>query len=252
MHRHEREEEALERSEVHRGASGLKRSMSSADVRAASDAEMQQLIVRLHSSLDNEKGILATLRTLPTWARFTILAVTVTTMVDGVFVLSGPVGKGAYPPVALAIWSLSYAALLALVVSRALRPLHRSMEPAGREMAVAAACFMVPFIGALIPAHPLLRSVDTAGSGGDCLALGVALGAAVVLVMRALDRAPESTFRSATIVAAAGGLAANLVLAFYCRRTYPPHLAIEHAPIGVLLLFVCRLVFVRSSLRRAG
>jgi hypothetical protein len=128
------------------------------------------------------------------------------------------------------------------------------MEPAGREMAIAAACFAAPFIGALMPAHPLLYSVDTAGTGngGDCLALGVALGALVVLLMRALDRAPESSFRSATLVAAAGGLAANLALLFYCRKPYPFHLAIEHAPIGFLLLFVCRLFFARLSLRRAG
>ncbi len=252
MHGHEREEEALERSEVHRGASGFKRPMSSADARAASDTEMQQLIVRLHSSLDHETGISATLRTLPTWARFTIVAVTVTTMVAGVLIVFRPAGTGVYPPVPLAIWSLSYAALLALVVSRALRPLHRAMEPAGREMAVAAACLAVPFIAALMPPHPLLRSVETAGSDGNCLALGVLLGAAVVLLMRALDRAPESSFRSAMLVAAAGGLAANLALVFYCRRPYPLHLAIEHAPIGVLLSFVCRLVFARFTLRRAG
>jgi len=242
----------LARSEAHRGASSAQRPTRPEDAHTPLDTEMERLLGRLRSSLDEEKGPKGALRALPTWARFALAGAGILAMVAGVFLTARRADFDAYPPIRLSLWVVSYVGLLALLASRTLRPLFRTIEPAGREMALVAACFAAPFVWALIPPAHLLHFVDTTGGGRDCLVLGVALGTAVIVLMRALDRAPDSNFRAAALGAAAGGLTANLALVFHCPKTHPLHLLVVHAPIGLVLLFAYRRVLKRFALRRAG
>jgi hypothetical protein len=213
---------------------------------------MNWLLDEVHASLDRERGPVAALRALSTPARTVLVGLAVAAMVLGVFLVARRADFVAYSPLRIALVAASYVALLGLLVSRALRPLYRTAEPAGREMALVAACFFAPFVWAAIPSPALSHFVDISGGGKDCLLLGLAFGAAVIGLVRLLDRAAESNFRAAAMLSAAGGLTANLALVFHCPQTRALHLLLVHAPIGLLLLFVYRRLQARMVPRRAG
>jgi hypothetical protein len=219
--------------------------------RKSPDAELDWLLGEVHASIAEERGAVAAVRGMPTAVRAALVTAGIATMIALVVVFAPRADFEAFPPARLAFLAASYVALLVLVASRALRPLHRTLEPAGREMALTAACFVAPFAWALLPPPVLSRFVDTTGGGKDCLVLGIVLGAAVIGLIRLVDRAPDTNFRAAALLAAAGGLVANLALVFHCPRTQPLHLLLVHAPIGLLLLFIARRLLLRVAARRA-
>lgn len=228
-----------------------RRPASSEIGRKSPDAELDWLLGEVHASLAQERGAVAAVRAMPTAVRAALVTAGIATMIALVVVFAPRVDFEAFPPARLAVVAGSYVALLVLIASRALRPLHSTMEPAGREMALTAACFLAPFAWAFLPPPVLSHFVDTTGGGKDCLVLGLALGAAVIALIRFVDRAPDTNFRAAALLAAAGGLTANLALVFHCPKTQPLHLLLVHAPIGLLLLFVARRVLRRVAARHA-
>jgi hypothetical protein len=187
------------------------------------------------------------LRALSTPSRSLVVATVVALVVGAVFAFARRVDFDTYPGWRLALNAATYLGLLALISALMLRPLHWRAVSAGREMALVALSFLAPFGWALAPVPALSRVVDASSGGRDCLVIGFALGAILIVLFHAIDRALQSNFRSAAIAAAGAGLTANLALVFHCPQTRPLHLAFVHAPIGLVLLFVYRRVLLRFA-----
>lgn len=213
------------------------RPAASRDEHALDGADLERMLGGIHASLDAERGLGSRLRALPTRGRSLLVAMAVALVIGGALAFGRRVDFEAYPPWRLYLNATTYAGLLALVSSLVLRPLHERLVSASWETALATASFLAPFCWALAPVPVLSRAVDPAGGGRDCLVVGIALGAALVVLFRSLDRAPQANFRSAALFAAGAGLLANLALVLHCPRTRPLHLALVHAPVGLVLLF---------------
>jgi hypothetical protein len=108
----------------------------------------------------------------------------------------------------------------------------------------------------LLPEPKRAYPVDTAGAGKNCFVVGVALGVALLTLLRGLDRSAHRGENSVLLAAAASGLLANLALCFHCPLTGALHLATVHAPIGFVLLLsyrrLLRYLDLRSSRATAG
>ena len=230
-----------------RNAIDPERSAAPHDEHPPTDADIERLLGRVHASLDAEQGVLGKLRALPTRTRWLVVATAVALMVGGVFAFARRVDFDAYPPWRLVLTAATYVALLALIANLVLRPFYRRGASASREMILVAASFLAPFGWALAPVPVLSHPVDTAGGGRDCFALGVALGTTLIVLFRALDRAPQTNLRSVAILAAGAGLVANLAFVFHCPQTRPLHLVLVHAPIGLVLLLICRPALARLA-----
>ena len=218
---------------------------------ALDGADFERLLGGVHASLDAERGLQSRLRALPTRVRSLLVATAVALVVGGALAFARRVDFDAYPPWRLFLNAATYAGLLAFVSSLVLRPLHRRPVSASWETALATASFLAPFCWALAPVPVLSRVVDPAGGGRDCLVVGIALGTALLVLFRSLDRAPQTNLRSAALFAAGAGLLANLALVFHCPRTRPMHLALVHAPMGLLLLFAYGVVLAGLGRRFA-
>lgn len=225
---------------------------TSRDECALDSPDFERLLGRVHASLDAERGPWAALRALRTRVRALLVAAMVALVLAGVLVFARRIDFDAYPRWRLILNGATYAGLLVLVSDLVLRPLHRRAAPAPCEIALVAAGLLAPFCWALAPAPVLL--VDATRGGRDCLAIGLALGTALVVLFRALDRAPQTNFRSAALFAAGAGLLANLALACHCPRTLPRHLALVRAPIGfiVLILYWAALAGLGRRFARSG
>jgi hypothetical protein len=199
---------------------------------------LERLLARVHESLDAEQGLQGRLRALPTRVRSLLVALAVALVLGVVLVFARRADFDAYPPWRLVLNAATYVGLLALVSNRVLRPLHRPPACRSRELVLVSAALLAPFGWALAPLPMLSRVMDPVAGGRDCLSVGITLGVALILLFRILDHAPQTAnFRSAALFASGAGLLANLALAFHCPRTRPLHLAMLHAPIGLVLLF---------------
>jgi hypothetical protein len=216
------------------------------------DPEIERLLGTVEALVEKDSGPIGKLRGLPTGARWALAAVTVTSLVALVIVLLRRDDFESCPTWYLALMVASYAVPLTVLVGRVLAPLHRLDSLPERGDLVLGAAFCLPFLWSLFPASLLLHAAQAVAIKKDCLALGVALGALTIVALRALDRAADTEPRTVPMVAAAGGLVANLALVFHCPQTRLLHLALVHAPIGLLLLFVYRRVTSWRAARAAG
>lgn len=206
------------------------------------DPEIERLLGNVEALVERDNGAIGKLRALPTGGRWAIAAVAVTALVAGVFVLLRRDDFESCPTWYLGLMAASYAVPLTLLVSRVLAPLHRLDSLPERGDLVLGAAFCLPFFWALVPAAALSHAVQAVALKKDCLVLGLALGALTIVALRALDRAADTEPRTVPMVAAAGGLVANLALVFHCPQTRLLHLGLVHAPIGLLLFLLYRRV----------
>jgi hypothetical protein len=216
------------------------------------DPEIERLLGTVEALVEKDGGPIGKLRGLPTGARWALAAGTITSLVAMVIVLLRRDDFESCPTWYLALMAASYAVPLTVLVGRVLAPLHRLDSLPERGDLVVGAAFCLPFLWALFPASLLSHAAQAVAIKKDCLALGVALGALTIVALRALDRAADTEPRTAAMVAAAGGLVANLALVFHCPQTRLLHLALVHAPIGLVLLFVYRRVTSWRAARAAG
>jgi hypothetical protein len=126
-----------------------------------------------------------------------------------------------------------FTALVGVLATVQLRPLP-APPVSTRGFVLAIGALALPWVVALLPeahlAHPAVFH-DT----NDCLLVGTMSGAALMVLLWMLDRS-TSAARSLLLPAAAGGALANLALTFHCDILSPLHLAVIHAPVGILLL----------------
>jgi hypothetical protein len=210
------------------------------------DSEMEDLLGRVEALVEQDRGFVSKLRGLSTPSRWLIATASVVLLVGIVFGVVRRSDLDQCPPWQLALLAMSYIAPLSFLVGRILSPLHQVEAQLKQLAAVTYLAFCAPFVWAFFPPHGAHMVGDGMGRH-DCLLLGFVVGAMVIGLLRVLDRAPDADRPRVAMAAAAGGLVANLALVLHCPGIKPLHLAIAHAPIGLLLLASYRRVATRLS-----
>ena len=193
---------------------------------------MESLRRRVEGALEGEKALTARLRNLPTRRRMLIAAGVATTMAAALAMLSSRVDLAVYPLGRLMASAAICAVLAAIMIAEDLRPLQ-APDRSRRALFLAWVAIIAPFSIALPPEAKLAHSVPF-HDAHDCLLIGTIGGAALMMLLGTLDRKAMRD-RSLLVPAAAGGMLANLALLFHCPVTTPLHLAVIHAPIGLVL-----------------
>ncbi len=210
------------------------------------ETEVERLLGETEALLDREQGPRSKLRSLPSGSRSIVAAAGAVLAVICVYAFARRSDFSEIPAWQLALVTASYAAPLAGLVWCLLSPLYRVEVRPERARRLILGSFALPFVWAVLP--PL--AFGHTGSGTTrhgCVFLGLTLGGLFIGLLRALDRAADGDPRSVAMGAAAGGLVANLGVALYCPETRLLHLALVHAPLGLLLLFVYRRVARRLA-----
>jgi hypothetical protein len=204
---------------------------------ASSFAELERVLVR-------EQEVLGRLRSLSTPSRLLVAAAVVASVLafEGFFRSRTRIAP---MPVARVVLAVSlFSVLLAVAARLVLRPLQTNAPPRGAYRTALGAALVLPALFA-VSSHGVAGS--PAGNAFSCFFFGGALGAAFVVLLRALDRGELRSGRSGLLAAAAGGLAANAALELHCPSTNPVHLILGHATIGVALLTVDAVRRARAS-----
>lgn len=222
-------------AEAHRAACPV----CGASTEAASDDGGAALFTAVRVELGKEHGPSAWLRGLATRERVVGGALWAAMLV-AVIAVTMPRGRFAPVPMNRVVLVVSVlGALLALTLRFGLRPLQ---TPPPAPM-VALACFLggliAPFLFALGPSMEAidLPNASVAGARG-CFYVGAAIGALVIVALRALDRGAHRSRNAALFAATAGGLAANAALELHCPSTAPAHLLLGHASVALALVLV--------------
>ena len=197
----------------------------------AEQADLEAIHMRLHGALAQERGVAATLRALPTQVRISVagIAVALAVVLPRLFVSVGQ-GPSRWSGPA-AVPAALYGTLLVALLWNALWPLHR---PRSRvvEIVLVGAGLLIPF--GLVDFAPggacgLLRHL------GYCFFIGSAVGWALLLLLRVLDRGDHQDRIVVWLAVGVASLATNLGLQFDCPETGAMHRLTCHATIGLAL-----------------
>jgi len=195
--------------------------------------DLEALWRRVESTIAREKGLLAWMRSRSTQWRVSVAGVAAAVIAVTLATARLRVDIDVYPQTRLLLSVGSFALLLGALIVLNLRPLQRP-DVSTYALLFALAAFTVPFAIALLPEATLAHHVAFRDAH-DCLLLGTISGAVLMTLLRALDRS-ASHARALVVPAAAGGVLANLALSLHCPVVSPLHLALIHAPIGLVLL----------------
>jgi hypothetical protein len=204
-------------------------------------ADLDGLYRALRADIARERGLRGWLRERSTAARLLAASGVIAGVCALAAVAFARSDLGAYP-IERFVLSLSAMGLL-MVVSLviALRPLQRPGLPIWVSPAVAA-CSLLALAGLYLvtplPPAPAALELASLRPALVCLAIGLAMGAPVYALIVLLERGGP---RRALPMAAAAGLAANLVLHIHCPRTQLTHLMLGHFGAAALLLLAVAL-----------
>ncbi|MEM9193737.1 MAG: hypothetical protein AAGF12_31470, partial [Myxococcota bacterium] len=216
--------------------------------------DLGAMLAEIKGKVDKERGVLAWLRSRPTWLRG-LIAVSVLALYPILDVVLRPrPDLEVYP--AERLW-MTFAALglvgFAVALS-SLRPLHRPPLPKALRWSLLAAAVLVPIIVAALPqahaAHP--AAIGGVGSelipkAGTCFSFGAVVALPLFFLIRALDRGTSTL--AIVLGAGAAGVGANLLLQNHCCITHPSHLLVGHASIAVLYVGIA---LIAVTFRRKG
>jgi hypothetical protein len=209
--------------------------------KAEVDPDVARLLGNLESLLDEEEQRPeSVVRSLSTGFRIAIATALAALAVTVVFAFVRRADFAAIPHWQLLVVGTSYAVVAGLLVWRVLLPLHEAETRSEHATALITAAFALPFVWAVVPPHAFGRVLQAEEIRRDCLVLGIGIGGAFIALLRVLDRAADTDPRGVAMVAAAAGLVANFALTLHCPQTGLAHLAIGHAPIGLLLFWIYR------------
>jgi hypothetical protein len=216
------------------------------DTSTLSSDELRQMLDEASAAIAAEHGVRAWLRALPSVWRGALAALGVLAMLAAAIALIPRAGDFHYFP-ALRLWASIgvYSALLALLVRHALRPLHCAELSRRVVLTLGLFAFLLPYALALWPSV----GANAGRAPNDCFPIGLGMGAALIVLLRALDRAELAEPRVVLLSAAAGGIAANLLLLFHCADQHALHLVFVHAPLGWLLFWGYRWIATRLAHR---
>jgi hypothetical protein len=195
------------------------------------EPELNEVHLRLRAAIAQERGPAARLRALPTQGRIgiAVVAVALTVLLPR---LLGHFDRGpsrwSAPATAPA---LVYAAILVALLWSSLWPLQRTRSRLV-EVALVGGGLLAPF--GLVDFAPG-GACGLLGHLGYCFFIGTAIGWALVLLLRVLDRGGHQDRAAAWLSVGVASLATNLALQFDCPHTGAPHRLACHATIGVAL-----------------
>jgi hypothetical protein len=202
-------------------------------------AELGLLEARVLSEIAAEKGWLTRLRERPRLVRMAPLIVLLA--LEALF-MATYLRRGdwsTYPPGRLAVTAGGYAVIALGLAWLALRPLYLRPVPDWARNAIVATAIALPFVIAALPGPPTMAIATFTYPGFTfrCFAYGSALGLAIILLGRALDRGGHQLDFAALVAAAAGGYAGLMGLHIECPVNDPLHLLTAHAtlPVGLAL-----------------
>lgn len=202
------------------------------------------MLEQVHGHLEQEKGVLATLRSLPTGVRLSLCLglVAMVLLWAGLNAAPGaPLGQ-----VLVKLAALSMLAGVLLFVG--MRPLYRRALPEGIRRGALFSAFAVPALLAFwgggagrVPfSSELLGAVP-------CFAKGALFSLPFVLLVAALHRGGRAS--TTVVLATAAGIGGNIVLESRCNGGAPGHIMFGH--VGVILAYALLglvVVWVRRAL----
>lgn len=205
-------------------------------------AELEQLFAGVQADVARERGPMAMLRSRSQTLR--VVAVAALIVLEALLVV-GLVPRsdlGIYPLLRHAAFVALLGGMALLAAWQSLRPLQAPALPSWVSRGVVIAGIALPFLLGMMPPEEDHHSLGHDGTGSAlakfafyCLALGAAMGIAVIALLRATDRGGHGSGARATLAALAGGLAGTLVVHLHCPLNHPFHLLLGHAPVGLLL-----------------
>jgi hypothetical protein len=213
--------------------------------RAESREALDPSFASLQSAIQAERGPAAWLRSRPTEQRVALGLVAAASIAIGELLRSPRADLAVYPMATLLFEMSLYGLVLGVSTHFALRPLQRRAAPGWVGALVATLALAVPVVlAAAAPVH-LAHSASLAGSGDalvpralGCFAFGAALGVAMLLLLRALDRGAHGAPAAVVVAAPLAGLVGNLALHLHCPITHRAHLFLGHVTVGFALLLV--------------
>lgn len=204
-------------------------------------AALGALFERLESQLAREGEVTTKARALSTPTRLTLTACAIAALTAALAWLSPRPDLDGTPRLSTLMTVGVYLTLSVALTTVALRPLQRLDLPRRLERTLGGVAIVAPWLLAAWTTHgPAPSDLPR-----DCLALGLGFGVLIVLVLCVLDRASGKVRGSPLVVAAVGGLSANLALTVHCHAQ-GLHLALIHAPLS-LVLWVLLTIYVRCS-----
>jgi hypothetical protein len=192
------------------------------------EPQLDEARLRLRAAIAQEHGLTARLRALPTQGRIgiAVVAVGLTVVLPR---LLGHFNHGPSPWTApAAAPALVYAAILIALLWSSLWPLQLTRSRFV-DVALVSAGLLAPF--GLVDFAPG-GACGLVGHVGYCFLIGTAVGWALVLLLRALDRGGHQDHTAAWLAVGVASLATNLVLHFDCPETGAAHRLVCHATIG--------------------
>jgi hypothetical protein len=203
-------------------------------------ADLDRMYAALRADIARERGLVGWLRERSATARLLGAGGVVAGLCVSCWLLFARRDLAEYPADRMALTLAAIGLLLVVSLMIALRPLQRPGLP--RWVAPAVVTTSLFALASLYVISPLPPHVVTSGASLGpalvCLAIGLLLGVPVYALIALVDRGGA---RRALPMAAAAGLAANLVLHIHCPRTDPSHLMIGHFGAAALLLLAVSL-----------
>ncbi len=203
---------------------------------APPQADASALLPLVESELEQETGVRARLRALPSRLRAGgLVAVAVALLAYELGFRRRPDFAQFSPLIFWAVVALFIAGVM-VGTSRLMRGVSVPLASAARESSMAVAFLVLPAIALLVV--PIGSGVPEAtelwGNPGRCFYYGAALVAPFLLLywlFERRDRVPVSALVSAGALA---GIAANLLLHAHCPSAHLGHLLLGHASIGAV------------------
>jgi hypothetical protein len=175
--------------------------------------------------------VLAWLRCRPTGQRFGMVLLALSGLMALTLSRFQRPDFATYPALRMALTFSVYLVALALSIRELVRPLYTR----GRTELFIVLTGALPLLVAALPATARFEDAPTIGHGHDCIAVGMLAGFALMLIVRAFDRAPRVGTGPALLMGNTAGLFGNLVLMLHCPIDRPVHLLLTHALLGVAL-----------------
>ncbi len=206
---------------------------------AIDPAKLSALYGTVRTQIDEERGLVAWLRSRPTYARALLLGGAIVSLI-GFGLLGSP---GVYAASYSAVFLGGLGIMLGLTLSSSLRPLYRTETPTSRALLLCSGGVVAPLIGALVlfVAQDLthaaaLSDVAAMPKAAACFGTGMVVSLAVLIAWHALRRPGPTSDLKSVLAAASAGLTANLFLHTRCAATGAGHLMLGHVSIAAVLV----------------
>jgi hypothetical protein len=201
--------------------------------------DLRPLQARVKNLLAEERGLIASLRSLPTHQRVSLVLALSVLVTVGALLLTPRGDLAAYPAARMAITLAILFTVTAFASWRLLRPLHLPPPRRAGSTVLLVGGMLMPFVMSVLPlghiGHPPGLGAEFVFGCMRCLLFGGALGLPVLILALTMRRAAVDGAAVAALAGVAAGLTGNLVLQVHCPITDQAHLLGGHALLLVVL-----------------